>query len=212
MTKTPTLVANRLYFGLDAVRLRDSTDRVLARVIGVPPERATVALQDLARDFHLDTATSRAVADEMERDGLLERLSPSGMEFAITDRFRALATARLIRPLPRADAHALLLQLAGLAAQFNRTAIANKYEIAALAVFGSYLSLDEDLPEVSLGVTGRRRPPVPHPASGRGTRPTEGSQQIRELFEGQSSYLRVGFYHHLQDVPRPFSVIFKDDG
>ena len=210
--KTPTLVANRLYYGLDALRLRDSTDRVLSRVVGIPPDRATVALQALAQDFHLGTAASRAVVDEMVQTGLLERLSPSGMEYAITDRFRALAKARVIQPLPRRDAQLLLSHLAEIAGRFNRTAVANKYEIAALAVFGSYMSLDEDLPDVSIGVTGRRRPPVPVPASERATRPTEGTDAIRTLFEQQSTYLRVSFFQRLQEVPRPFSVVFRDEG
>ena len=210
--KTPTLVANRLYYGLDALRLRDSTDRVLSRVVGIPPDRATVALQALAQDFHLGTAASRAVVDEMVQTGLLERLSPSGMEFGITDRFRALAKARVIQPLPRRDAQLLLSHLAEIAGRFNRMAITNKYEIAALAVFGSYMSLDEDLPDVSIGVTGRRRPPAPVPDSGRATRPTEGTDAIRSLFEQQSTYLRVSFFQQLQEVPRPFSVVFRDEG
>ena len=210
--KTPTLVANRLYYGLQALRLRDSTDRVLSRVVGVPPDRATVALQALAQDFHLGTAASRAVVDEMVQTGLLERLSPSGTEYGITDRFRALAKARVIQPLPRRDAQLLLSHLAEIAGRFNRMAVTNKYEIAALAVFGSYMSLDEDLPDVSIGVTGRRRPPAPVPASGRATRPTEGTDAIRTLFEQQSTYLRVSFFRQLQEVPRPFSVVFRDEG
>ena len=51
MTKTPTLVANRLYFGLEALRLRDSTDRVLARVVGIPPDRATVGWRRSRKTF-----------------------------------------------------------------------------------------------------------------------------------------------------------------
>lgn len=208
--KTPTLVANRLYYGVEALRLRDAADRVLARVVGIPPDRATVDLQAMAQDFRLGTAASRAVVDEMVRSGVLERLSPNGMDYGITERFRALATAHVIQPMPRRNAQALLAHVADAAGHFNRTAAANKYEIAALAVFGSYMSLDEDLPEVSLGITGRRRPPAPFPASGRATRPTEGTEQIRMLFEAQSSFIRVGFFQQLEEVPRPFSVIFKD--
>jgi hypothetical protein len=74
------------------------------------------------------------------------------------------------------------------------------------------MSLDADLPELSLGVTGRRRPPGERPASGRASKATEGHEQIRALFEKQSSFVQVSFYHRLQDVPRPFSVIFKDQG
>jgi hypothetical protein len=210
--KTPTLVANRLYFGLEPLRLRDSTDRVLARVVGIPPERATVGLDAIAQDFRLGTAASRAIVDEMVQGGLLERLSPSGMEYGITEKFRVLAKARVIQPLPRRDAQMLISHIADTAGRFNRTAVSNKYEIAAIAVFGSYMSLDDDLPDVSIGVTGRHRPPAPLPASGRVTRPTEGTEALRALFEQQSSYLRVSFFQRLQEMPRPFSVIFRDDG
>ena len=212
MTKTPTLVANRLYFGLEALRLRESTDRVMARVVGVPAERATVGLEAIAQDFRLGTAASRAVVEEMVKGGLLERLTPTGMEYGITEKFRVLAKARLIQPLPRRDAQMLIAHIADAASHFNRTTLVNKYEIAAIAVFGSYMSLDQDLPDVSIGVTGRRRPPVPLPASGRATRPTEGTDAIRALFEQQSSYLRVSFFQQLQEMPRPFSVVFKDEG
>jgi len=37
--KTLTLVTKRLYFGVDALRLRDAAERVLLRVQGLPPER-----------------------------------------------------------------------------------------------------------------------------------------------------------------------------
>ncbi len=210
--KTRTLMANRLYFGLDPLRLRDATDRVLSRVVGIPPERATVGLDALAQDFLLGTAASRAVVDEMVRGGLLERLSPTGMEYGITEKFRSLATARVIQPLPRRDAQMLLSHVADIAGRFNRTAADNKYEIATIAVFGSYMSLDEDVPDLSIGITGRRRPPAPQPASGRATRPTDGTDQIRALFEQQSAYLRVSFFQHLQEMPRPFSVVFRDEG
>jgi len=208
--KTPTLVANRLYYGLDPLRLRDSTDRVLARVAGVPYDRATVALEAIAEDFRLGTAASREVVDEMVRGGLLERLSPTGMEYGITDKFRVLARARVIQPLPRRDAQLLVAHIVDLAGRFNRTAVTNKYEISAIAVFGSYMSLDHDLTDVSVGVTGRHRPPALK-TSGRVTQPSEGTEHIRALLEQQSSYLRVGFFKQLEDAPRPFSVVFKGD-
>lgn len=210
--KTPTLVANRLYFGLEPKRLREATDRVLARVVGIPRDRATVGLNAIAEDFRLGTAASRAFVDEMISNGLLERLSPNGMEYGITDRFRVLAQARVIQPLPRADAQMIVSHLADVAAAFNRMGTSNKYEIAALAMFGSYMSLDRDLAELSIAVTGRNRPPAREPSSGRATRATEGTDAIRGLLQQHSSYVRVSFFRQLAEVPRPFSVIFRDDG
>ena len=88
----------------------------------------------------------------------------------------------------------------------------NKYEIDALAVFGPYMSLEPELAEVTVAVTGRRRPPAARPTAGRATQALEGHEQIRELIESQSSYLRALFFQGLDDVPRPFSVIFKSSG
>ena len=209
--RTPTLVHNRLYFGVDAMRLRTATDRVLARVVGVPAPRATVGLHALAEDFGVSAAAGRTLVAELVQHGLLERLSPSGSEYGITERFRALAQARVIPPLPRSEAQDVIAQLARTAAHFNRTALANKYEIGAIAVHGSYMTLDADLADLAIGVTGRRRPPPERPSAGRGTDATEGTAEIRALLESHSSYLRVGFHQHLDDVPRPFSVVFQGD-
>ena len=111
------------------------------------------------------------------RSGLLERLSPSGMEYGITDKFRVLAQARVIQPLPRRDAQMLVAHIVDTAGRFNRTAVTNKYEIAAIAVFGSYMSLDRG----SDRRVGRRdRPPSPACATAdfgaRITHPSEGTE------------------------------------
>jgi hypothetical protein len=209
---TMQLVTKRLYFGVDALRLRDATSRVLLRVQGLPADRATVGLDTLVEDFRVSAAASRTMVDQMVKDGLLERLSPNGFQFCITDKFRQYAQARIVEPLPRTRAQLLLTHIADVAGHFNRTASSNKYEIEAIAAFGSYMSLAPELSELSVGVTGRRRTPRERPASGRATKPTEGHDQIRALIEKQSSFVQVSFYRHLQDVPRPFSVIFKDQG
>ena len=38
--KSRTLVTERLYFGVDAFRLREATGKVLSRVVGLAPDRA----------------------------------------------------------------------------------------------------------------------------------------------------------------------------
>jgi len=209
--KPLTLVTKRLYFGLDALQLRDATGRVLSRLHGLPPHRATVRLDALEQDFRVTPSASRALADEMVESGLLQRLGVGGIEYGITDKFRQYALARIVEPLPRTRAKMLLDHIADLAGHFNRTATQNKYEIEAVAVFGSYMSLDAGLPELALGVTGRRRTPARRPSDGRATKLIEGHDRIRELFETQSHYVQVSFFRHLQDMPRPFSVIFKSE-
>ncbi len=208
--KPVTLVTTRLYFGVDALRMRDAAARVLTRVQGLPSHRRTVRLEMLLEDFHVGAAASRAMVDEMVQSGLLQRVNLSGGEYLVTDTFRQYAEARIVEPLPRARAQLLLAQIGGVAKQFNRTASSNKYEIAAVAVFGSYMSLDPDVKEISLGVTGRLRAQRERPADGVEAKPAEGHEQIRKLFQAQSGFVRVSFFKDLPDVPRPFSVIFKD--
>ncbi len=210
--KPLTLVTRKLYFGVDAQRMREASARVLARVEGQPPDRAVVKLDALVEDFRVSAAASRSMIDEMLRRGLLERHDARSGEYGVTEKFRRYAQAEIIDPLLRSRAKMLLTHVADLAWQFNRTAQDNKYEIDALAVFGSYMSLEPELEEVTVGITGRRRPPPQHPAAGRATQALQGAEQIRTLIEGQSRYLRVHFFQHLDDVPRPFSVLFKSHG
>jgi hypothetical protein len=207
------LVTRHLYFGVDAMRLRDASERVLTRVQGQPPERATVGLDTLAQDFRLSVRESLTMVDQMVQSGLLERRGATSDEYAITDKFRQYAQARIVEPLPRQRALLLLSHMPDLAEHFNRTASRNKYEIDALAVYGKYMSREPELAELSIGVTGRRRMPHARAIAGRATvAPTAGHEQIRKLFEELSSFVRVKFFQRQQDIPRPFSVIFRDEG
>ena len=205
------LVTRHLYFGVDAMQLQIAAGRVLMRIVGRPPERATVGLDTLAQDFGMSTRESLALVDHMVLAGLLQKPHPNEAEYVITDKFRQYAQARIVDPLPRARAQLLLTHMAERAQYFNRTATRNKYEIEALAVYGSYMSREPEMPDLMIGVTGRRRGGVDRHVAGRATAQTAGRQQIRDLFEELSSFVWVTFFHRLQDVPRPFTVIFKDD-
>lgn len=207
--KTLTLVARRLYFGVDALRLRDAAERTLLRVQGLPPERARINADALAQDFGWSPGASAAMIEQLVQSGLLQRLAPHAAEFRLTDKFRRCALARVVEPLPRAKAQLILNHLAELAARFNRSENRNKYEIDSLAVFGQYMSTDDDLADLSIAVTGRRRPAPERAVFGRATVPTQGTDQIRALLEAPSSFISVSFVHRLQEVPRPFSVVFK---
>jgi hypothetical protein len=209
--KTLTLVTRRLYFGVDARRLRDATERVLLRVEGLPPERARINLDALTQDFGWNPAASRSLVEQMIQGGLLQRLSPHAAEFGITDKFRRCAQARIVDPLPRARAQLLLNHLGDIARKFNESEHRNKYEIDIIAVFGQYMSNEDELTELALGVTGRRRIPVERPLFGRATVPTEGTEQIRQILTAPSGFLTVTFIPRLADLPKPFSVIFKAD-
>jgi hypothetical protein len=208
---TLQLVTGRLYFGIDAARLREAAGRVLLRVEGALPDRATIALDALAQDFRLDAPASRALAEEMVECRLLEQPEPGRFAYVITERFRHYARARIVEPLPRARGQAILAQIGDLALNFNRTANRNKYRIGTVAVFGDFMSRDADLSALLLGVTGRRRLSGARQAAVHATLPLLGHDQIRDMLEELSSFVLVKFFHRLQDVPRPFSVVFKDD-
>jgi hypothetical protein len=209
--KTPTLVTEHLYFGLEAARLRDAAGRVLSRVRDVPEDLATVALDELQQDFRLGPGESRAMAEAMIQGGLLERLSPHGVHFGITAKFRSYAQARIVDPLSRSRAQFLLNHIADVARNFNRRAARNKYEIDTVVVFGSFMTQDSGLPDLTIGITGRRRAPGQRNLFGRATQQTEGTEQIRTLFETLSGYIEVSFFQRIQDIPRPFSVVFKSE-
>jgi hypothetical protein len=206
--KTMTLVAKHLYFGLEPIQLRDAANRVLSRIPDTVTTDATVRLDALVEDFRISAASSRELVDKMVEDGILMRLPETGTRYAITTRFRELARARIIDPLERSRAQMLLTRCKDIAARFNRTALRNKYEIEAIAVYGSYMSVRPDLSELALGITGRRRAPEQRSLIGRATTPTEGTDALRELFERQSTFIEVTFFKRLDLVPRPFSVIF----
>lgn len=207
--KTMTLVARHLYFGLDPLRLRDAANRVLARVPEDTSLSASVNVEALVEDFSLTPSASRAIIEEMVQSGVLTKLTPTGANYGITTRFREIARARIIEPLERTQAQLLIGHCAELAEQFNRTAIRNKYEIEAIAVFGSYMTRNKAIAELEIAITGRRRESGQKNLIGRGVTPNEGTDRIRALFERQSGFIEVHFFKRLTDVPRPFSVIFK---
>ncbi len=212
MKTTMTLVARHLYFGMDPLRLRDAANRVLARVPEDTSISAVVKLDALVDDLHLTPAASKAIIEEMVGSGVLTKLPPSsGGAYGITQRFREIARARIIEPLEREQAQALLTHCGEIAEHFNRTAFRNKYEIEAIAVHGHYMTRNKAIAELELGITGRHRRPGQKTFIGRASTHTEGTEQIRTMFEKLSGFIEVRFYKRLESVPRPFSVIFKSE-
>ena len=159
----------------------------------------------------LSPATSEAIVAEMVQTGVLLKLSPTGAHFGITTRFREIARARIIEPLERSQAQMLLTHCAEVADKFNRTTARNKYEIESIAVYGSYMSRHQGLAAIELAITGRKRAPGQRNFIGRATAQTEGTDQIRALFERLSGFIEVQFFKRATDIPRPFSVIFRSD-
>ena len=138
--KTRTLIADRLYFGLDPLRLRAATARTLARVVGLAPERARLSATNLRHDFAVDTVQGTALVDELVAEGLLDPPTGALQGYGLTADFFDFATARIVEPLPRAKAKMLVAEAVVLAERINEDDLHNPLRITALAVHGDYMS------------------------------------------------------------------------
>lgn len=207
--KGRTLIANRLYYGLPAMRLRAATTRALARVVGLTPERARVSAANLRNDFAVDTVQGDALVSEMVADGLLDPPTERQSGYAFTEEFFELAGARIVEPLPRVRAKQLLSEACALAERINEEDLHNPLIVAAFAVFGDYMSREHMLGELSLGVVVELRPVSRRMRFGRMLRKQEGAEAIKAAFRGLSTFMRVRLVTDVRTLPRPFSLAFE---
>src|SRR5687767_7857341 len=132
--KYRTLVTQRLYFGVDAFKLREASGRVLARIAGLKPDRAKVSATEIRRDFGMDTVEGQTMVEEMVADGLLRRRDASE-DYALTERFLEYANARVVEPLVRSRARHIVAAARELASRINAEWTRNPLEIEAIAPF-----------------------------------------------------------------------------
>lgn len=206
--KPRTLVTDRLYFGFDPIKLRAATGRALARVVGLPAERARVSATNLRQDFALDTTQASALVNEFLAEGLLEPPNERSPGYGLTREFFQLAAARVVEPLPRSRAKLLLTEACMLAERINDEAVHNPLAIEAFAVYGDYMSRAHRLEELSIGVVVALRAPSRRTRFGRMQSKVEGADAIRGAFSQLSSFFRVRLVTELRTLPRPFSVVF----
>jgi hypothetical protein len=206
-----TLVTGRLYFGLDALNLRAATARVLARVVGLPPERARVSARNLCQDFGVDTAQGQALIDELIAEGLLEAPDELQTDYGLTERFLEYSAARVVEPLPRQRAKQLLARACALAVEINDAWTHNPLEIEAIAPFGSYMTRDTKLAELALGIVVRPRAATRRARWGRMKAKSDGARAIRAAFRELSSFVVVRMVNETQLLPRPFAIAFHAD-
>lgn len=206
--KPRTLVTQRLYFGVDAFRLREAGGRVLARIVGLQPDRARISADDLKHDFGLDTVEGRVLVDGMVAEGLLRPRDTDTRHYHLTDRFREYAQARVIDPLPRARARHLVASARELACRINSEWTRNPLEVEALAPFGAYISQDPHLERLPLGVIVRTRPATRR-ARWRMLSKTEGAHEIRAAFKALSTFIQAQLVTDVADLPQPFAVVFQ---
>lgn len=210
--KARTLVTDRLYFGMDALSLRAATARVFARVVGLPPERARVSAKSLRQDFGVGEAEpGQALIDEFVAEGLLDPPSELQPDYGLTERFVEYAFARVVEPLPRERAKQLLGKACELAARINAEWARNPLEVELVAPFGSYMTRDRNLADLSLGVVVRPRPPSRRSRWGHVLTKTDGAHDIRAALRDLSSFIHVRMVKSREFLPRPFAVAFEDD-
>jgi len=208
--KPRTLITRHTYFGMDAERLRAASSRVLSRVVGLPPERARVRAEHLRQDFHVNTVDGRALVDEFVAEGLLQPRAERDGDYFLTERFVEIAAARIVEPLPRARAKYLIEQAAALAARINAEWTRNPLEIDSVAAFGSYMSLDDLLGELDLGVVVRSRSPSRRTRWKPMTTRPEGAAEIRAAFRDLSSFIHMQIMKDMRLLPRPFAVVYQE--
>jgi hypothetical protein len=209
--KPLTLVTHRKYFGMNPLYLRAATDRVLARVVGLPPERAQVNARALRQDFGADTEVGQRLVAGFVAEGLLVPKAEAPEDYRLTERFYEFACARVVEPLARSRAKHLLGRACELATLINAEWSRNPLEIEALAPFGRYMSRDSQLGELPLGIVVHGRAAARRARWGRLISKADGAAEIRAAFRELSSFVRVRMVNEMRLLPRPFSVVFQQD-
>ncbi len=205
--KLRRLIADQHYFGLPARFFHAGAQRMLERVSAQPPGQERIDLECIGFDFLLEPAESLSLLRAMIAGGLL---APDGTGYyRPTARFREYAQAPLVAPLSRARAKMLVDAVCDLAAQINADWIRNPFEVKLVAVSGSYMSRNQQLPELSLWLVLRPRPE----RQSRRWRPmvtkSTGLRQILTAVSSVSSFVVARIVAHKSVVPRPFSVVFQ---
>ena len=205
--KHRTLVTQRLYFGVDAFRLREASGRMLTRIAGLSKDRARVRRSEIYRDFGVDTTEGQLMVDEMVAEGLLSR-ADDDTAYRVTDRLVEYANARVVEPLVRSRARQIVASARELASRVNAGWTRNPLEVEALAPYGCYISQDLYLDKLPIGIVVRARP-ASRRARWRMLTKADGAQELRSAFRSLSSFVHVSLVTQLADLPPPYAVVFQ---
>jgi hypothetical protein len=208
--KHRTLIMHRSYFGIGALKLREGCGRVASRIVGLPAERARVSALHVWNDFGVDAIAGHAMIEEFVAQGMLQPNPDKPGDFFLTDLFLQFATARVVEPLPRPKARQLVTKGTALAAHINAEWTHNPFEIEAVAPFGSYMTQEEELAELDLGIVVRPRTDARRSRWRRMTTKLDGANEIRAAFRNLSSFVHVQMVKDRQLLPRPFAVVFQE--
>jgi hypothetical protein len=182
----------------------------MTRVAGLPPELARVSARNLRQDFGMSTVAGDVLVEGFVARGLLEARTTQRGDYRLTERFLEFATARVVVPLPRSRAKELVSQSCELATRINAECRRNPLEIEMIAPFGKYISRNEQLAALDLGVVVQTRAPMRRARWGRFMTKAEGAHDIRAAFRELSSFIRVRMVNDKRLLPRPFAVVFQE--
>jgi len=202
------LLKHRQYFGVEPQKLQAAAARIVARVAGLPPERARVSARQLQHDFGVDTTEGQPLLEELVAEGILALQPELPGVYAVTPQLAEIAAAKVIDPLPRERARALVAEACTLAGHVNGMWARIPLEIDALAVYGGYMSRDANLAELSLGIVVRTRPATRRAHWRMASKP-DGARAIRIAFRGLDPFVHVRLVTELAALPRPFAVVYK---
>jgi hypothetical protein len=161
-------------------------------------------------DFGLDAVAGHALIAEFVAQGMLQPNPDKPGDFFLTQLFLQFANARVVEPLPRPKAKQLVTKGSALAAYINAEWTHNPFEIEAVAPFGSYMSQEDELAELDLGIVVRPRTDARRSRWRRMTTKLDGANEIRTAFRGLSSFVHVQMVKDRQLLPRPFAVVFQE--
>ena len=147
-----------------------------------PDSRRKIAranAQTLGEDFRLDAAAAHALLRTLASHRLLEPEPDRAGDYRLTERFREIAAARVVRPLQRWQAKELLEAACRLVAQMNADSTRNSFIVETMAVSGDYMSRSDRIDELVLWPLVKPR----HQEGARRIRfslsETEGAKEIR---------------------------------
>jgi hypothetical protein len=208
--KNRTLVARRRYFGVEAVSLQHSAYRILARVVGMPQERARISNTELRHDFGVDTRVGATLVTKLVAGGLVRPHPGPDGDLEVLPRMAEFAAARVVEPLLRSKARRLVERAGKLAEKFNHDATRNPLSIVAVATCGEYVLDCEELSELRFGIVVCDRPPNRMSRWRAHIPADEANAEVRRMFTELSSFVQVVMTEDTRALPRPFSIAWQD--
>jgi len=206
-SKSPRMVADRQYFGIEAEALRAGAERTLARLSKQSPEEQRIDVRTLSKDFLTDSAGAGVLLSQFLAGGLLH---PNGAgSYLPTRHFRQCALASVVAPMTRDRAKSVIDRACKLAEQINKEWTRNPFRIKTIVVSGSYMTRRKELSELSLSLGLSRRQEARTGATLSSEARDEAGRQIVHAMSKLSSFISVRIVSERHAVPRPFSVVFQ---